>query len=217
MKINRDKIIELAWFIVVVALFVISLKMLRSGALKEQVQMFGILGPLVIFVLKSLTLIIAPLGGTPIYVISGALFGKLNGLILVLAADIFGSSVCFFLSRKYGPRILNTFAGSQNVNKIVSTVSILNNTKSFSKARLGFISMPELLAYASGLSKINFWTFTFINAIFYIPVDYIYVFLGSEVADISAKYFFIFPAMVFVMTIFGAALLYKDYQKAEGM
>lgn len=216
-KNKIEKIIEIVWFFVIILLFIFSIKMLRSGELQIQVEQFGIFAPLLILILKMATLVVAPLGGTPLYVLSGALFGSIKGFIISLFGDIFGSSVCFFLSRKYGVKVLKFFAGSQNVDKILKMVNIVSNTKSFTKARMGFVGMPELLAYASGLSKINFLAFTLINALFYIPVDFILVFLGSKIAELSIEHFLIIPAIVFVFTFIGLVMLYKDYEKLKGM
>jgi len=215
MKKNRSTLLEIVWFVVILAIFIVSIIMIRSGELQSQVQAFGIFAPLLVIILKMTTLIIAPLGGTPLYIISGALFGSVKGLLIVFLGDILGSSVCFFLSRKYGARVLNFFAGSQNVEKVLKTVNIISNTKSFIKARVGFISMPELLSYASGLSKINFWTFTFINALFYLPFDFTLVFLGSRLAEFSAQYFLVIPVLVFLFAISGFVMLYKDYESSE--
>lgn len=217
MKLNKEKVIEAVWLLVVTVLFIVSIKMIRSGELATQVASFGIWAPLVLVVLKASTLIIAPLGGTPLYLLSGALFGKVNGLLLALLGDVIGSTVCFYLSRIYGQKVLGFFAGPQNVSRIVKTVSLLGNTKSFVKARIGFISMPELLAYASGLSRIKFLTFSLINTLFYIPVDIVLVFLGSQIVDIPAKYFFVYPLILFLFALVGFSALYKDYQKMEGM
>jgi len=214
---KKEKIIEIVWFLVVLALFVVSIKMLRSGTLQSQIISFGIWAPIILIILKSSTLIIAPLGGTPLYLLAGAVFGNVNGLVLVLVGDILGSTVCFYLSRIYGVKILSFFVGSQNVERVLNTVDLLKNTKSFTKARLGFISLPELLAYASGLSKINFWKFTIINTLFYIPVDIVLVFFGSQIAGLSLKYYLLYPLLLAIFPLIGFFALYKDYQKTEGM
>lgn len=214
---RKERIIEIIWFVIVVFLFVFSIKLLKSGELQTQVASFGILAPIVLVFLKAATLVIAPLGGTPIYILSGALFGLTKGLLVVIVGDLVGSTICFWLSRKFGTKVLNFFAGPQNVEKVLKTVNIINSTKTFTKARLGFVSMPELLAYASGLSKINFWKFSIINLLFYIPVDLVYVLLGDKLVESGTKLFVIITVVVYLAAITGFALLYKDYEKAEGM
>lgn len=213
---RKQKIIEIIWFFVVVLLFVFSLQLIRSGDLDIFVAKTGIFAPIILVLLKMTTLIVAPLGGSPLYIIGGALFGGLKGFALTLLGDILGSAVCFLLSRKYGERVLSTFVGSQNKDRVVGAVSLLGNTSSIIKARLAFISIPELLSYAAGLSRVSFWKFMVINALFYVPVDLILVVLGSEVASITAKYFLLLPVIIFVLSAIGFAALYSDYQKIEG-
>ena len=217
MSNKKEKIIEWVWIVVVIVLFIVSLKMVRSGQLEAELSSFGILAPIVLVLLKMGTLIIAPLGGTPIYIISGALFGSTKGFLLSLLGDVLGTSVYFLLSRKYGERVIRSLAGASNMSRIKGAVSLLSSTKSFIKARLGFVSIPELLAYAAGLSKLNFWKFSLINALFYVPVDFVLVFLGSRIANLSGKYILIYPAIIFLLAFVGFISLYKDYQNREGM
>ncbi len=215
--VKKEKVIEIIWFVVVAILFIVSLKMIKSGELQSFLASFGVLTFLIIFLLKASTLVIAPLGGTPLYIIAGAILGGFPGFLVCFLGDVFGSSICFLLSRKYGVRVLNFFAGTQNVGKILSTVNIVSTTRSFVKARLGFVSMPELLSYAAGLSQINFWKFSIINALFYLPVDLMLVFLGTRIASFGAKHYLLLPALAFVVACSGFLMLYNDYKKVEGM
>ncbi len=217
LKNKKESITQIIWFVFVVTLFVLSFWLLRNGELQSVVESLGFWAPFLVILLKMSTLIIAPLGGTPIYVLSGAVFGPTSGFVIVMIGDILGSSVCFFISRKYGERVLKKFVGENNLESVLKTVNIISTTKSFIKARLGFVSMPELLSYAAGLSKINFGTFTLINSLFYVPVVFLYVFFGSALVELSVRYFFIFPVIISVFSISGFLLLYKDYEKVEGM
>ncbi len=217
MSNKKEKIIEWVWIVVVIVLFIVSLKMVRSGELEAELSSFGVLAPIVLVILKMGTLIIAPLGGSPLYLISGALFGSVEGFLLSLLGDVLGTSVCFLLSRRYGERVIRSLAGSSNVDRVLGATSLLHDTRSFVKARFAFISIPELLAYAAGLSKLNFWKFSIINALFYIPIDFVLVFLGSRIANLSGKYILIYPAIIFLLAFVGFISLYKDYQNREGM
>ena len=49
---KRVKIIEWIWIIVVVVLFVVSIKMVRSGELEAELASFGVLAPIVLVILK---------------------------------------------------------------------------------------------------------------------------------------------------------------------
>jgi uncharacterized membrane protein YdjX (TVP38/TMEM64 family) len=210
------KIVNALWIMVALFLFVGSLLLIRNGQLQEIVSGLGFWAPAILILLKISTLVVAPLGGNPIYIISGALYGNWVGFAIVMAGDILGSSICFWISRKFGEKVVKTLASEKLFEQVKKGVSIISETKSFAKARLGFASLPELLAYAAGLSKINFWKFTLINTLFYIPIDFALVFLGSQIRDLSVRYFFIIPALAFLAGIIGFGLLYKDFQKLEG-
>ncbi len=210
---KREKIVEIGWFVFIVAIFVFAMVLVRGGQLQEKVESFGILAPLVIILLKMSTLIIAPLGGSPLYLVAGALYGSTKAFIIVMIGDILGSITCFVLARKYGAKIVRKLAGEKYFEKIEKALSVLNDTKSFIKARIGFMTIPELVAYSAGLSKMNFFTFVVLNSLFFIPLNLLYVYLGSKLVDLSLKYFFILPLITFVLALGGLSLLYKDYEK----
>ena len=212
---KRQKIVEYVWFLIIVFVFVASIQLTKNGSLVNQISSFGILAPIIYVLLKISTLVIAPLGGTPLYFIAGSLFGNLNGLILSLLGDALGSVICFILARFYGPKIVKTFIGEKFFEKVINTVAVLSNIKSFIKARISLIAMPELLAYASGFSKINFLTFFLINILFYLPVDFMYVFFGHQIVAISSEHTFLFYSVVAVVTLSGLWFLYKDKKNLE--
>lgn len=217
---KRQKIVEYGWFLVIVLVFVASVQLTKNGSLINKIDSFGILAPIIFVLLKMSTLIIAPLGGTPLYFIAGGLFGNLNGLILSLLGDGLGSAICFFLARFYGPKIVKTFIGEKFFEKVTNTVAVLSGIRSFIKARISLIAMPELLAYASGFSRINFLTFFWINILFYLPVDFMYVFFGRQIVAISSEHAVLFYSVVVVVTLSGGWFLYKDHknlEKIEGM
>lgn len=214
---KKFKLAEFFWFVLVVGLFVLSFKLLRSGTLEAELSSLGLFAPLVLVILKMSTLIIAPLGGTPLYVLGGAFFGLGKGFLLTFIGDVLGSTVCFLLARRYGVRILHWVMSENNAAQVLKVVGVVSSAKSYAKARLGFFSMPELLSYAAGLTRLNFWQFSMINAFFYLPVDLVLVFFGSELQTIGTRYLFILPILGFLFAISGFFLLYRDYQKGEGM
>lgn len=214
---KRRKIIDYLWFVVVILLFVVSIQMIRSGSLVNQIDSFGVWAPIIFVLLKISTLVIAPLGGTPLYFIAGSLFGNLPGLLLALLGDALGSTICFLLSRLYGPKVVKTFIGDKFFEKVINTVAVLKDSKSFIKARIALVSMPEILAYASGLSEINFLTFFLINMLFSLPIDFMFVFFGSQVVAIIAKYTFWFYSLISFVTITGFWFLYRDYKKLDNI
>lgn len=215
--LKKHKIVEYVWLVVIILLFVFSIQMVKSDSLANQINSFGILAPIIFVLLKMSTLVVAPLSGIPLYLIAGVLFGNLNGLALSLLGDLLGSAICFLLSRFYGHRVIKFFVGDRLFNKITSTVAILKDTKSFLKARIAFFAIPELLSYASGLSKINFFTFSLINILFYLPINLIYIFFGYYVITIIGEHTFLFYFFILAISITGFWFLYKDHKNLDTM
>ncbi len=212
---NKSKIAELSWMFFLIVLFVFSLKLTKSGELASVLSSFGFFAPIALVFLKASTLIIAPLGGSPLYVIAGALFGTKLGLVIVLLGDILGSLVCFLLGRRFGERVVGYLAGDKYIREIKKITGLLDSTKGFMKARLALITIPELLAYAAGLSTINVAKFMLLHSIVYVPVDIIFVFLGEKVASTSSLYLFVVYGIVFLLALSGFASLYKDYHRVD--
>ena len=127
--------------------------------LREKIDATGIYSLAIIVLLKTTTIVVAPLGGTIIYPVAGALFGFWKALILCLIGDTLGSSIAFALSRAYGRSILNFFTSKSQRPIIDKVMATLGEKKSFIKARIFFAGFMDLFAYAAGLTKINFWFF----------------------------------------------------------
>jgi uncharacterized membrane protein YdjX (TVP38/TMEM64 family) len=127
--------------------------------IRETVELSGIYAPLLIILLKATTLIVVPLGGTPLYPIAGAIFGFWQGLGITLIGDLIGSTVCFYLSRYFGISILNFFMSAEHSAMVRKIIDKASDKITFLKARVFFTGFPELFAYAAGFTKIPFWFF----------------------------------------------------------
>lgn len=128
---------------------------------RENVATAGIYGPLIIILLKATTIVVVPLGGTPLYPIAGAIFGFWQGLGITLIGDAIGATIAFYLSRYFGVSILHFFISRQHLPMIEKIVERVSQPKTFWKARLFFAGFPELFAYAAGLTKVSYLTFIF--------------------------------------------------------
>jgi len=126
---------------------------------RESVSAAGIFGPLIIIVLKATTIVVVPLGGTPVYAVAGALFGFWKGLGITLIGDALGSSIAFYLSRFFGRTIVSFLVPKQYWQMVERLVVKLGEPKSYFKARIFFSGFMELFAYASGLTKVRYPVF----------------------------------------------------------
>lgn len=128
----------------------------------EQVQIWigrvGIWAPLVLILAKASTMVFAPVSGSPLYPLAGALFGIPLGSLYLILGDTLGGTISFYLSRTLGRRAMERFARG-NAPVIDRVVAFMETTKGFLVARVCFIALPEAVSYAAGLTRIHFAKF----------------------------------------------------------
>ena len=157
-KISKSEILRNVFILIlaVAAIYGFSI-FLGIENIRDRVEDAGIFGPLFLIVLKALTLIIAPLSGTPLYPISGALFGFTKGFIYMTIGDILGTSVSFYISRIFGRKVAEYFVTKYGMKAVDDALKHLGTKKGMLRARLIFFGFQEAVAYAAGLTTISFW------------------------------------------------------------
>lgn len=146
----------IALTIIVVYLFA---RFLGIDSVRERVAAAGMWGPLIIILLKASTLVIAPLGGSPLYPLAGVVFGFWKGFLYTFIGDILGAAIAFFISRWFGRRVVRYFITKPGMKLIDVILVYLGTTRGLIHARLIFFSFPEGVVYAAGLTDIPFWKF----------------------------------------------------------
>lgn len=122
---------------------------------RETIQNAGIWAPLVLVIAKASTVVIAPLGGSPLYPLAGALFGFWQGTGLLLLGDAIGGTIAFFLSRFFGRRIVERMIGDDQ-KFLGKALRMMGTVKGFLVARICFMPIPEVVAYGAGLTRIPY-------------------------------------------------------------
>jgi uncharacterized membrane protein YdjX (TVP38/TMEM64 family) len=73
-----------------------------AQALREFIGGYGILAPIVLVVLQAVQVVAAPIPGQVLAVVAGYLFGAWWGTVYNMIGITIGSTVAFWLSRRYG-------------------------------------------------------------------------------------------------------------------
>jgi|SRR3989344_1290480 len=135
---------------------------------QETIERAGIWAPLVLVLAKASTIVLAPLGGAPLYPLAGALFGFWKGTGLLFLGDMFGGMVAFFLSRIFGRHLVEKLLGD-DTKFLARALKMMGTLKGFFIARLCFLPVPEVVSYGAGLTRIGFIPFFLI----YAPIEII--------------------------------------------
>jgi len=147
--------------------------------LKSYVAQSGVWAPLAFIALKMSTLIIAPLSGATLYPLAGVLFDFWPGLIYSSIADFLGLTVAFFISRYIGLAAVFRITKQHEGGMLSRILEQVSTTKGFLIACILFIPMPELLAYASGLTRLPYATFILILFPLWTLASMTLIFIGS--------------------------------------
>lgn len=174
------------------------------------VDRFGVWAPVVFILTKAATIVFAPLSGSPLYPMAGALFGFWKGFFILMAGDILGGGIAFWISRKFGMKIAERFVKNESslMRKILDQLGTL---KGLIFARICFIPMPEIVCYAAGLTKVSFAWFILVHAVINIPVTALFVGAGTFFTlDPSPLLIFVLVVGGTVATIAGGTWFYKQ-------
>lgn len=127
--------------------------------LVRYVKKYGYLGP-VVFMLIQIIQVVLPIIPGGASCLAGVLaFGSIPGFIYNYIGLCLGSVIVFFLSRKYGMKLILKLFKEETVNKYVKYIK----QKKFEKIFFWGIFLPgapdDLLCYVAGISNISFKKF----------------------------------------------------------
>jgi uncharacterized membrane protein YdjX (TVP38/TMEM64 family) len=180
-------------------------------ALKEAVLSAGPLAPLLFIALKTLTVVMVPLSGAPLYPVAGAFFGFVPGVVYMVIGDLIGYTIAFFLARTLGAKFVDKLLSSDEDSLLKRIVEHISTVKGFLHTCLTLGVVPELIAYASGLSKIRYPIFIAGMSCVTLLGSTALVFIGATFSTKEALTSgFLLPIAVFGVIAIGGSLFYRS-------
>ncbi|MDP3987475.1 MAG: VTT domain-containing protein, partial [Nanoarchaeota archaeon] len=171
--VSKGEILKnILWIIVILAILYTSIRFVGTDNLNEKVEAAGIFGPLILIFLKASTLVFAPLGGLPLYLAAGALFGVFKGVSYILIGDFIGFTASFHISRIFGRKVVTHFMSKHGMKAVNDVITHMGTTKGLVQSCFVFIGFPEAVSYGAGLTKVNYLKFiSIIMTIWIIPAS----------------------------------------------
>lgn len=196
--------------LIFVASFFIELK-----AVKDWVEQAGAWGPIVFILLKISTIVVAPLSGSPLYPLVGIFFGFWEGLLYVTLGDFIGCTINFYLARRYGQNLVFKFISKKEEGIVGRAINHMSSVKGFFQAALALFAMPELVAYAAGLSRLSYSKFVSILTPINIFGAGVLVFMGVAIDSAQSSNFikYILPLLGVAAFFLGGFLFAKAVRK----
>ncbi len=200
---NTKNILKFIAFIIIVFLLAFVLKKLGFSIdqFRENIEIYGIWGPLVFIGLFILGIIMF-LPATPFDLAAGALFGPFWGCLFIVLGATIGASIAFFMARFLGKGFVEELI-TRRFKKVEKYKEYIdeNGFKSVFLLRLVPIFPFNGLNFMFGVTKISFKDYFWGTFFGIMPASFSYVYFASSLA--TGSYINIVISSLLLFLIFG--------------
>lgn len=182
-QLLRQILLVLCGFAALYAGMVLLLRMVGLENAQQMIQRSGAWGPALFVFLCSLSLILAPLSGSSLFIAGGALFGKETGYALSLIATLLGCSINFWISRKLGRQVVSQLVGENSLTELDQFTGRLKGNRDILYLTLIMPLSQDMVSYAAGLTAISYSRFLIALLLSGVVVIAAYIYLGSSLLE----------------------------------
>ena len=125
----------------------------------EKNRFFNLILIFLLFLLRSVSIIVPVLPGTIFSVAAGFQFGFGQGLLIIFCADFLSCSISFLLARKLGRNYIRNLLGSRQMRRVESISKDYLEKNYFLMTALLMSGFFDFVCYAIGLTKITWKRF----------------------------------------------------------
>ena len=214
---RKTKIIRLSVFAVLIIIaclltYFVGVPLCKSltqpDGFREWVKNKGIVGQLIFIFIVVLQVVVAIIPGEPFEIGAGYAFGLIRGTILFYIGVAIGGALVFWLSRKFGNKVLEVFFSREKIDGM----KFLKNSESNKLLFFIIFALPgtpkDLLSYYAGLTKMSFADWMLISLVGRIPSVMTSIICGNQLGESRYLSAIITYAVTFVITL-GGLLIYK--------
>lgn len=174
------------------------LEKLNVDIVRKYILSFGVLAPIVSFLLMVLQSVIAPLPAFIITFANAGLFGWVKGAILSWSSAMAGAALCYYISRFLGRDFVQRLTTKTALEKIDQFFKIYGKYAILIARLLPFISF-DIVSYAAGLTSMGFWPFFIATGIGQLPATIVYSYIGGMLSG-TVKTFVVGLLMLFAIS-----------------
>lgn len=178
-------------------------------AMKSYILSFGLLAPVVSFMLMVFQSLIAPLPAFVITFANAALFGWVKGAILSWSSAMCGAVLCYWIARYYGRSVVEKLTSKFALDEVDHFFERYGKYAILIARLLPFVSF-DIVSYAAGLTSIGFWEFFWATGLGQLPATLVYSYVGDMLVG-SVRTFVFGLSILFSLGIF-MAMARKFYQ-----
>ncbi len=150
---------------------------LSPDALSAWLNGQGMWGPVLLFLMMVLAVVVGPIPTLPVSAASGLAFGVLTGTLLAATGALAGAMIAFSIARILGREALksklseNPVFSSDGSQKLLFWMVLLT--------RLIPLFSFALISYAAGVTAIHGWRFALASMLGMLPMTFVFAGLGN--------------------------------------
>lgn len=156
-----------------------------------------------VIIYRVLAIVIPPLPGGAISIALIPVFGWQLSFLVSSVSVLIGTSISFFLARKFREPLVKNFIPLQQLHKWETKLSQKRKLWAFLVIRFTTGPILDFISYAAGLSKISFKNFFLATTITLIP-DAFFYYLGETAYKVSS-----YLALALLVVFFTVFLILK--------
>lgn len=182
-QLLKRVLLILIGFAALYAIMVLALRAIGLDNAHRWIQQSGNWAPLLFILLGALSLVAAPLSGSSLFILGGALFGKEKAFLLSWVASIIGCSINFWISKRLGRSVVGRMIGHNHLNELDK---FSQNLKGHSDILYLTLIMPisqDIVSYAAGLTAISYSRFAIALILSSAVIVALYIYLGSSLLE----------------------------------
>ncbi|MEF8812492.1 MAG: TVP38/TMEM64 family protein [Halovenus sp.] len=146
--------------------------------LRAFIRQYGVFSPIVLIALQALQVVFAPIPGQILAVVAGYLFGAWWGTVYNMIGITVGSSIAFWLSRRFGRAYVESIVHKDALEKFDA---IGDDAAGFTLFVLFLIpGLPDdMLCFAGGLTRLPLWQLVAIAVVGRAPAFFLVNVIGE--------------------------------------
>jgi len=169
-------------------------------AIAEFLQQYGVLGPVVLFIILALQVFLAVIPGHAFIVAGGYIYGLVMGVLITQISTVIASQLAFLLARRYGRPVVGRLAPANIIdhwNKLAQTQGGLFFFFSFILP----IFPNDLMCFIAGMSVISPRKFFLANFFGRLPCAVFVTLIGSHGFELPLYFWVLIALLMIVLCI----------------
>lgn len=171
-------------FFAVVGLYFVSTRFwglsfkIDAEPFRDWVEARGAFGVLVFILVMALSVLFAPIPNVPIFIAAGLAWGPVLGTAYCMAGLTIGSTVAFWVARKFGRRHLARLIGRHAAERIDHMVDTMGGRVVFWTRLMPGVNF-DWISFVAGMTSVPFRTFIIFSFLGMLPPTAITVAMGD--------------------------------------